>query len=328
MSYNSIVVLGPTASGKTRLAVAIARNIGAEIISADSRQVYRGLDIGSGKDLREYTVDDVTVPYHLIDAADVSREYSVFDFQRDAYKAFMDITARHVIPLIAGGTGMYLDSLIRGYDFVETPVNHELRENLNGLPIEELARRLFALKNGVLHNSTDTAARDRLIRAIEIETFSQSEEGKRARATVRRPDIQPLMLGVFFPRDVLRKRITARLRERFEAGMIDEVRGLHEKGVSWERLEQLGLEYKFTARFLQSKSVLHGRVTAEDELFDALNTAIAQFAKRQETWFRGMERKGAVIHRVRIESGSASIESAMEIIEGADQCRIPSYSPP
>jgi len=315
--YNSVVLLGPTASGKTQLAVRIADCLGGEIISADSRQVYRGLDIGSGKDLREYTKNGRTIPYHLIDIAELTTEYSVFDFQRGAYRAFEDITSQKKIPVIAGGTGMYLDCLIRGYDFVEVPVNELLRNTLHGKPIEDLALMLSQLKGTALHNTTDVTERHRLIRAIEIETFTQSGQGQALRAEQKRPAIAPLVLGSFFPRDELRKRISVRLCERFEQGMVNEVKNLHESGISWERLERLGLEYKYIALFLQ------GKIETEPELFTMLNTAIAKFAKRQDTWFRGMERKGVTIFYLQprdnltpsaLSLADARFESAMDLI--------------
>jgi tRNA dimethylallyltransferase len=231
---NCLVLLGPTAAGKTALAVPLAFALGAEIISVDSRQVYRGLDIGSGKDLREYTLHtgsgDYTVPCHLIDIVDLTQEYSVFCFLQDAYRVFADITSRGKLPLLAGGTGLYLDAFIRGYWFAE-----------------------------------------------------ESEK-------LPRPEIRPLILGAAMSRPLLHKRITARLRERFKEGMLAEAAALHEQGASWERLERLGLEYRFLAEFLQ------GKIENQDALFSGLNHAISQFAKRQETWFRGMERKGCVIH--------------------------------
>jgi tRNA dimethylallyltransferase len=233
--YNSLVLLGPTAAGKTALGVRLARALNAEIISADSRQVYRGLDIGSGKDLEEYTFLDEsgqkeTVPRHLIDHTDLTQEYSAFNFLRDAYTVFSPIIDRGRLPFVVGGTGMYIDAFVRGYQFTE-----------------------------------------------------QSEP-------LCRPDIRPLILGTTLPRPLLHKNITRRLRERFTQGMIAEVAALHEQGASWERLERLGLEYRCIAEFLQ------GRIESQDALFRGLNHAISQFAKRQETWFRGMERKGCVIH--------------------------------
>ncbi len=290
-SPNCVVVLGPTATGKTGLAVRLARRFSGEIISADSRQVYRGLDIGSGKDLAEYG----DVPYHLIDVTDLRSEYSVFNFQRDFRAAFDDISARGKLPIIAGGTGMYLDAVIRGYEMIEVPVNERLRAELEGLSIDELAARLTALKEDI-HNKTDLIERPRLIRAIEIaerkrELAAMTAGPDAAGADAAEPcDIRPLILGVRFPRAELRARIRARLEARMTEGLVEEVRSLHEAGASWERLERLGLEYRHAAEFLQ------GKISSEREFVEALYVAIGQFAKRQETWFRGMERKGVEIH--------------------------------
>lgn len=264
----------------------LADALNGEIISADSRQVYRGLDLGSGKDLGEYVLGGRSVPYHLIDIADLSEEYSVFDFQRDAYAAFREISARGKVPIVVGGTGMYLDSFIRGYEFAEAPENPELRASLADKSMGELTEILVTLKKGKLHNTTDTRERGQLIRAIEIATALRDN----ARPRIPRPEIAPLVLGLFFPREVLRQRIALRLEARFKAGMIDEVEGLHRGGVTWERLERLGLEYRQIARFLQ------GKIPDRETLSRTLAVEIGRFAKRQETWFRGMERKGVVIH--------------------------------
>lgn len=315
---NSVVVLGPTAAGKTALGVAIARAFGGEIISADSRQVYRGLDIGSGKDLGEYG----TVPYHLIDVADLSLEYSVFDFQRDFTRAFADITARGRLPVVVGGTGLYLDSVLRGYRLVEVPANEPLRCELARLSLAELVERLLSLKKEV-HNRTDLLDRDRLIRAIEIAEFRREPAGQpqvtpaqgetdpcgtMPEQSSENPSpaisFRPLVLGVRFERSELRARIRARLDARICVGLVGEVQNLHEKGIDWERLERLGLEYRATARYLR------GCVASQSEYADRLYTEICQFAKRQETWFRGMERKGVTIRW--IERGD--IKTALEAV--------------
>jgi tRNA dimethylallyltransferase len=318
MQKNCVIVLGPTAVGKTALAVRIAEFLHSEIISADSRQVYRGLDIGSGKDLCEFTLpahacfhpctEPKTIPYHLIDIASLSQEYSVFDYLMDYYKIFPALTSRGLIPVTAGGTGMYLDAVIRGYNLIQVPVNIPLRENLNGKSMEELCKMLKDLK-GELHNHTDTDERHRLIRAIEIEVFSSSREAEEQRKSMPpRPFINPIILGTTFPRGMVRERVTIRLRERFKQGMIEEVKALHESGVSYERLERLGLEYRCIARFLQ------GKIQNEEKLFSELNTAIHQFVKRQETWFRGMERKGVAIHWLKHDGSEkdCSVESRFQ----------------
>ncbi len=274
------VILGATATGKTSLAVAIAKLVGGEIVSADSRQVYRSLDLGTGKDLGEYGL----VRHHLIDVVSLPDEYNVFTYQRDAYAAIDSILARGTVPVIVGGTGMYVDALVRGYHFSEAGRDAGLRAELDGLSDEELALRLSSLLPQ-LHNSTDTCERERLIRAIEIAEASRREQEPSA----RRPDFEPLCFGVRFPRAVMRERIARRLDERIRLGMIDEVASVHESGVSWERLERLGLEYRVTAKYLQ------GKIESLTEYRDTLYREICRFAKRQETWFRGMERKGVSI---------------------------------
>ncbi|WP_428771095.1 tRNA (adenosine(37)-N6)-dimethylallyltransferase MiaA [Treponema sp. HNW] len=293
---NCLVILGPTAVGKTGLAVRLAEHFTGEILSADSRQVYRGLDIGSGKDLNEYTV-----PYHLIDITDLSVEYSVFEYQRDFYNAFREVLQKGTLPVIAGGTGLYLDAVIRSYDMKRVPENTALREKLSALTMEELILILSDLKKqaGVqVHNTTDTESRTRLIRAIEIETYNAAAplEKSEKKAGPLRPEIKPFIIGTTFPRDMLRDAIRKRLKIRLDTGMIEEVEKLHRcapglsKGASWERLERLGLEYRFIAEYLQ------GRIKAREELETRLGIAIGQFAKRQETWFRGMQKKGVDIH--------------------------------
>jgi tRNA dimethylallyltransferase len=277
---NLLVVLGPTASGKTRLAVQAARQLDGEIISADSRQVYRGLDIGSGKDLDEYD----GIPYHLIDVADPGYEFSLFDFVRGFCAAYHEIRGRKRLPVLAGGTGLYLDAVLRGYDLVAVSENRALRAQLDPLPLEALRERLRGLRPGQ-HNITDLADRSRLIRAIEI---AEGEQQPGAQA-LPMPELDPRVFGLRWPRELLRQRITTRLRQRLAQGLVDEVANLHAAGVSWQTLDYYGLEYRFAAEHLQ------GRLNRND-LFQKLNSAIQQFAKRQETWFRRMERQGIVIH--------------------------------
>lgn len=293
---NCLVILGPTAVGKTALAVRLAEHFGSEILSADSRQVYRGLDIGSGKDLNEYTV-----PYHLIDITDLSVEYSVFDYQRDFYRAFSAVRDKGKLPILAGGTGLYLDAVVRGYDMKRVPENPALREKLAALNMDELCALLYRLKKEAgteAHNTTDTENRARLLRAIEIETYNAEHCVPQAaeKAAPVRPEVKAFIIGTTFPRDMLRSFIRKRLKERLDGGMIEEVENLHRRapglkeGASWERLERLGLEYRFIADYLQ------GRIESREELETKLGIAIGRFAKRQETWFRGMQKKGAVIH--------------------------------
>ena len=289
--YNSIIVLGTTASGKTSVAVRLAYNFGGEIISADSRQTYTGLDIGSGKDLDEYETNGVKIPYHLIDVADLrTREYNVFNYQQDFYKAFGEIQKRGKLPVIAGGTGMYIDSVVRNYDFAEVPENPSLRAELESKTLEELASILLELKPN-LHNKSDLLIRERLIRAIEIARCMKSPAAESLRKNANaRPDIRPLILGIKLERNILRENIAIRLKERLDAGMVEEVENLHKSGCSWEKLERLGLEYKFCSLYIK------GDIASRDELFERLNIAIRQFAKRQETWFRRMERSGIKIN--------------------------------
>ncbi len=310
--YNCLVVLGPTAVGKTALAVKLAEHFNAEILSADSRQVYKGLNIGSGKDLNEYTV-----PYHLIDITDLSHEYSVYDYQSDFHKAFLGITNRGVLPIVAGGTGMYLDAIIRGYNLVKVPTNETLRESLLGKSMEELAEILVELKSRVgktVHNDTDLTEHHRLLRAIEIETFEQEGNRVELQTIEKKVKVNPLIIGTTFPRDMLRSNIKKRLLSRLDEGMIEEVEALH-NDYSWERLERLGLEYRFISEFLQ------GKITTRQEMTDKLYIAIGQFAKRQETWYRGMQKKGVEIHWLSHDGSKkdceklARFEYALEIIQ-------------
>ncbi|MBQ0002578.1 MAG: tRNA (adenosine(37)-N6)-dimethylallyltransferase MiaA [Treponema sp.] len=309
-NYNSVVLLGPTAVGKTSLGVKLASEFGFEIISADSRQVYKGLDLGSGKDLDEYNYNGQKIPYHVIDVTDLSHEYNLFDYTKDFYKAFSDITSRGKIPFVVGGTGMYLDSFIRNYELVEVPENKELRKSLESKTLEQLDEMLLQLKPD-LHNRTDLALRDRVVKAIEIATFMQSEEYlKNKEELLRRPKVEPLILGTTIDRSILRENIRIRLQERFDEGMIEEVQGLHDAGFSWERMERLGLEYKFISEYLEQK------IKTKEELFDSLYTAICQFAKRQETWFRGMERKGVKITWLTREANQVSkFNEAVKLIK-------------
>jgi tRNA dimethylallyltransferase len=297
---NLLVVLGPTASGKTGLAVCLARRIGGEILSADSRQVYRGMDLGTGKDLAEYGRKGDLVPYHLIDICDPGEEFSVFDFQELFYPCFREILRRGRIPVLAGGTGLYLDAVLRGYRMVAVPENPEFHARLAGEPMESLRRRLLSLCPDA-HNSTDLLERDRLIRAIEIAEFSQTHPRDPETPSV----VSPLVIGIRCERNDLRRKITLRLLARLEAGMIDEVRRLHDQGITWKRLESFGLEYRYISLYLQEK------ITRE-EMFQTLNTRIHQFAKRQETWFRRMERNGVRIHWIE----GADEEAAVRLIAG------------
>lgn len=280
MNCNLLVLLGATASGKTRLGVELARLLQGDIISADSRQVYRGMDLGTGKDLAEYG----EVPYHLIDIVDPGYEFNVFEFQHRAYAAIEAIRQRDRLPLLVGGTGLYLDAVLRGYRLVAVAENPQLRSELAALAMAQLAERLLQLRPE-LHNSTDLTDRARLLRAIEI----ASGEAAAAAGLPPPPEIRPLVLGLQWPRELLRQRITLRLKQRIEQGMIEEVAGLHATGVPWATLEFYGLEYRFIAQHLQ------GHLNRND-MTQKLGSAIHQFAKRQETWFRRMEKQGTRIH--------------------------------
>jgi len=281
MNTNLVVILGATATGKTAAAVAVARALSGEIISADSRQVFRGMDIGTGKDLEEYG----PVPHHLIDIAEPGEEYNVFRFQREFFGAFEAIRARGKLPVCAGGTGMYLEAVLRGYRLVEVPENPELRSDLADLSIDELARRLTVLKPEQ-HNTTDLLDRSRLLRAIEI------AEGEAAAGDPEPlPDVHARVFGLRWPREELRRRITRRLGQRLEQGMIEEVQYLLDSGIEHLSLEFYGLEYRFISRMLRGD-------LDRGEMFRQLNQSIHKFAKRQETWFRRMERRGTSIHWV------------------------------
>lgn len=307
--YNCVVVLGPTAVGKTSIGVQIAYKFGGEIISADSRQTYRGLDLGSGKDLDEYTVCGKKIPYHLIDVADLSVEYNVFHYQQDFYRIFDSLVSRKVLPVIVGGTGMYLDAVIRGYDLVDVPEIPELRKQLEGKSLDELAKMYLELKPD-LHTKNDLLERERIIRGIEIYYGTHGELAEKLKKSMyKRPDINPLVIGTTLEREKVRENIKKRLQERIDAGMIEEVEGLHKQGFSWERLEKLGLEYRYCALYLQKKIPL-------EEMKEQLFIAIRQFAKRQETWFRFMEKNGVKINWLPpVPDKETRVNAAVSLVE-------------
>ena len=282
MGNDLVMVLGPTASGKTRLGVELARELGGEIVSADSRQVYRGLDIGAGKDLEEYSFGGPPVPFHLIDIVDLDIEFSVFDYQQRFFAVFDDLKARGVPPIVVGGSGLYLQSILNKYRMVEVPEDLDRRAELEVEATTTLIERLRGLR--AVHNTTDLEDRGRLIRAIEIAEYSAKNPPEPS------PEIAAVVLGIRWDRRVLRNRIGKRLAERMREGLIDEVQQLHDAGVSWEKLGFLGLEYRFVSDFLR------GVITNENDLRQKLASAIAAFAKRQDSWFRRMERQGTVIH--------------------------------
>ena len=283
MKYDLITILGPTASGKTPLAAALADRLGTEVISGDSRQVYRRMDLGTGKDLADYAVEGRKVPYHLIDIVEPGTKYNVFEYQRDFLKAYEDMTARGKLPILCGGTGMYIESVLKGYRLLPVPENPELRQKLEGKSLEELTHILEGYKK--LHNSTDVDTAKRAIRAIEIEEYYKQQPPEYREF----PSLKSVIVGVDIDRELRREKITRRLKQRLDEGMVDEVRGLLAEGIPAENLIYYGLEYKFLTQYAI------GELTF-DEMFHQLETAIHQFAKRQMTWFRGMERRGFTIH--------------------------------
>ena len=279
-----ITILGPTASGKTPLAAALAQRVDGEIISADSRQVYRRMDIGTGKDLEDYQ----GVPYHLIDICEPGTKYNLFQYQQDFMNAYNDIMSRGKKPILCGGTGLYIEAVLKGYRLSPVPQNPELRQQLEGKSLEELTQMLTELKakNGsTMHNTTDVDSAQRAIRAIEIEEYNLHTPTPRREL----PPIDSLIIGVSIDREARRQKITNRLKARLDGGMVDEVRALLDEGIPADDLIYYGLEYKFVTEYLIGR-------TTYDEMFQRLEIAIHQFAKRQMTWFRGMERRGFTIH--------------------------------
>lgn len=293
--YDLLAVVGPTACGKTSLAVDLALAIGnAEIISADSRQVYRGMDIGTGKDVAEYTREGVTVPSHLIDIADAGEKYNLFEFQRDFLSAYEDIKSRGVFPIMCGGSGLYVESVLKGYRLLPVPENPALRAELETKSLEELTAILANYKQ--LHNNTDTDNKKRAIRAIEIEEYYLSCPVEERLF----PQLETLVIGVSADREVRRARISRRLRERLESGMVDEVRSLLDSGLKPDQLIYYGLEYKYLTLYITG-------AMSYDDMVQGLEIAIHQFAKRQMTWFRGMEKRGTEIRWVDGSLGRSEI---------------------
>ena len=282
--YDLVSVVGPTACGKTSLAVELALSVpGAEIISADSRQVYRGMDIGTGKDIAEYTRNGVTVPSHLLDIVDAGEKYNLFEFQRDFLSSYEDIRRRGAFPVMCGGSGLYVESVLKGYRLLPVPENPTLRATLEEKSLEELTALLATYKQ--LHNNTDTDSKKRAIRAIEIEEYYRTCPVEERYF----PQINALTVGVMVDREVRRERISRRLRERLDNGMVEEVKGLLDRGLEPEQLIYYGLEYKYLTLYLTG-------AMAYDDMVAGLEIAIHQFAKRQMTWFRGMEKRGVAIH--------------------------------
>ena len=302
MAKNLIVILGPTASGKTQLAAQLAYDLQGEIISADSRQVYKGMDIGTGKDLNQYLINGRKIPYHLVDIIDPQSEFSLFEFQNRFYKIFTQLSRKKIMPIMVGGTGLYLESVLTDYNMPEAPPDQELRKILSLKSKKQLQEILQALKP-CLHNKTDLDDQERLIRAIEIER-ARAIKGKEQR---QKPDIDAVVLGISWERSVLRQRITSRLKERLAQGMMEEVKNLHSAGLTWKKLESFGLEYRFISQYQQNKITF-------DDMENKLNTSIHQFAKRQETWFRRMEKKGIVINWIPADNYSLLKETVMKFL--------------
>ncbi|WP_455663524.1 tRNA (adenosine(37)-N6)-dimethylallyltransferase MiaA [Phocaeicola sp.] len=281
--YDLITILGPTASGKTPLAAALAYKLDTEIISGDSRQIYRRMDLGTGKDLADYTVDGHLVPYHLIDIVEPGYKYNVFEYQHDFLNAYREVKEKGKLPILCGGTGMYLESVLKGYKLLPVPENPELRASLADKSLEELTQLLSAYKK--LHNSTDVDTVKRAIRAIEIEEYYRQQPPEYRDF----PQINSLIVGVDIDRELRREKISRRLKQRLDEGMVDEVRALLDSGITPEDLIYYGLEYKYLTLYATGE-------LSYEEMFHQLETAIHQFAKRQMTWFRGMERRGFTIH--------------------------------
>jgi tRNA dimethylallyltransferase len=286
MSVNLVAIVGPTATGKTVLAVRLASEIGGEIISADSRQVYRRMNIGTGKDLDAYRLGKSVIPHYLIDIVDPDYEFNAFEYQKLFFRRFAEITLRGVMPIMVGGTGLYIETVLKNYQMIEAPEDMSWRSALAGKNISCLINLLKKL-NPSLHNTTDITDRGRIIRAIEI--AKQSKDA--THLPPERPLLDPLVIGIHWDRAMLRQRITQRLKQRMEHGMIDEVKNLHDIGISWERLHAFGLEYRYISQYLQKR-------INYNEMFLLLNAKIHQYAKRQETWFRRMGRQGIKIHWV------------------------------
>ena len=283
MSSTLITILGPTATGKTALAAEVAYRLGGEVISADSRQVFRGMDLGTGKDLADYDLHGVHIPYHLIDICDPAEEYSAYRFVNDFVRAYNDITARGHQPILCGGTGLYIDAIVRRYQLSDAPVDPVWRASLEAFSDEELTARLASY--GPLHNHTDTETHERLVRALEIQEYA----AKHPDHYTRLPEMQHCIFGIRLDRQEIINRIEHRLRARLDEGMTAEVQHLLDSGVAPERLMRFGLEYRHVTRFLL-------RQCTEEEMFRNLFTDIRRFAKRQMTWFRRMERNGVAIH--------------------------------
>ena len=303
-----ITILGPTASGKTPVAARLAMEIGGEVISADSRQVYRRMDIGTGKDLEDYMVSQrdgsFVIPYHLIDIREPGTKYNLFEYQQDFFDAYQDIRSRGKVPILCGGTGLYIEAVLKGYHLSPVPQNQELRDRLEGKTLAELTQMLTELKQKTgsnMHNTTDVDSCQRAIRAIEIETYNIEHPTPRREL----PPVDSIIIGIDIDRELRREKITRRLKARLDEGMVDEVKALLDEGISPEDLIYYGLEYKFVTEYLMGN-------TSYDEMFTRLEIAIHQFAKRQMTWFRGMERRGFKINWI---DATLPMDEKIEIIK-------------
>ena len=302
--YELITVLGPTASGKTSFAAALGRHLDSEIISADSRQVYRRMDIGTGKDLDDYRINGVVIPYHLIDICEPGTKYNVFEYQHDFFREYQQIKEKGKLPILCGGTGLYIESVLKGYKLLDVPPNPSLRESLKDKSLSELETILASYK--ILHNKTDIDSSQRAIRAIEIEKYYKLCSPKKQYYG----PIHSLIIGIHIDRELRRKKISHRLLTRLENGMIDEVRRLLESGISPEDLIYYGLEYKFLTQYLIGE-------ISYSKMVSQLEIAIHQFAKRQMTWFRGMERRGFTIHWIDASLPTADkIEQTISLLRG------------
>ena len=287
-SVKLLTILGPTASGKTAFAAQLAVKMGGEIISADSRQVYRGMDIGTGKDLADYEVHGSSVPYHLIDIVNAGEKYNLFQYQQDFHVAYQDIVNRGRQPILCGGTGLYIEAVLKGYALSPVPQNPELRNSLEGCSLEELTEQLTRLKaqnNSTMHNRSDVDTAQRAIRAIEIETYNKEHPLENRNL----PPIEACIIGLDIDRESRRAKITNRLKQRLKEGMVEEIQGLLARGIPANDLIYYGLEYKYVTEYIIGE-------LSYDDMFQRLEIAIHQFAKRQMTWFRGMERRGFKIH--------------------------------
>lgn len=304
-----ITILGPTASGKTTVAAALALRADGEIISADSRQIYRRMDIGTGKDLADYDIDGHHIPYHLIDIAEPGTKYNLFQYQHDFHKAYDDIRGRGRLPILCGGTGLYIEAVLGGYSLSPVPQNPQLRERLAHKSLDELTLMLADLKrrNGShMHNRTDVDTAQRAIRAIEIETYNLENPTPERQL----PAVDSLIVGIDINRELRREKITRRLKARLDEGMADEIRGLIAEGTSPDDLIYYGLEYKYVTEYVVGK-------TSFDDMFRSLEIAIHQFAKRQMTWFRGMERRGFKINWIdACLPTSEKIDKIMSLADG------------